>query len=39
MAWNYYPRFWNEERIEALKDAGKLTQNEVDNIYMKELSK
>lgn len=28
MAKLYYPRLWNEERIVALREAGKLTQEE-----------
>ena len=28
MAKFYYPRLWNEDRIKALYDAGKLTEEE-----------
>ena len=28
MAKKYYPRLWNKKRIEALHDAGKLTDEE-----------
>ena len=28
MAKKYYPRLWNEKRIDALHDAGKLTDEE-----------
>lgn len=28
MAKKYYPRLWSEERIKALLDAGKLTEEE-----------
>lgn len=28
MAQNYYPRLWSKERIDALHDAGKLTDEE-----------
>lgn len=29
MAQKYYPQYWSWERLEALKDAGKLTQEQV----------
>lgn len=29
MAQKYYPQYWSRERLEALKDAGKLTQEQV----------
>ena len=32
MAKQYYPRLWDESRIEALVEAGKLTQEEADEI-------
>lgn len=32
MAQAYYPRLWNESRLAALVDAGKLTQAEADRI-------
>ena len=28
MAKKYYPRLWNENRLDALHDAGKLTDEE-----------
>ena len=28
MAMKYYPRLWNKKRIDALHDAGKLTDEE-----------
>jgi hypothetical protein len=28
----YYPRLWNKKRIDALHDAGKLTDEEYDEI-------
>lgn len=32
MAKQYYPRMWGKERLQALLDAGKLTQSEFDEI-------
>lgn len=32
MAKQYYPRLWNEERLDALLRAGKLTLEEVNDI-------
>lgn len=32
MAKHYYPRLWSEERIVALQEAGKLTQEETEEI-------
>ena len=32
MAQTYYPRLWNESRLDALVAAGKLTQAEADQI-------
>ena len=32
MAKKYYPRLWNKKRIDALYDAGKLTDDEYDEI-------
>ncbi len=32
----YYPRLWSAERIKALVDAGKLTQEQADEIMGKE---
>ena len=32
MAQAYYPRLWNESRLEALVAAGKLTKEEADRI-------
>ena len=32
MAQTYYPRLWDESRLEALVKAGKLTQAEADRI-------
>ena len=32
MAQTYYPRLWNESRLEALVEAGKLTKEEADAI-------
>ena len=33
LAKQYYPRLWDRERIEALEDAGKLTQEQVKEIF------
>ena len=32
MAKKYYPRLWSKKRIDALYDAGKLTDEEYDEI-------
>ena len=32
MAKKYYPRLWSKNRIDALHDAGKLTDEEYDEI-------
>lgn len=32
MAKRYYPRLWNEARILALEQAGRLTKEEADDI-------
>lgn len=32
LAQKYYPRMWNESRLQALLKAGKLTQEEYDAI-------
>ena len=32
MAKKYYPRLWNKKRIDALHDAGKLTDEEYADI-------
>ena len=32
MAKKYYPRLWNKERIDALYNAGKLTEEEYRSI-------
>ncbi len=32
MAKKYYPRLWSEERIKALLDAGKLTEEEYETV-------
>ena len=32
MAKKYYPRLWNKNRIDALHDAGKLTDEEYEEI-------
>lgn len=32
MAKLYYPRLWSEERIVALQEAGRLTQEETEEI-------
>lgn len=32
MAQKYYPRLWDRERLEALLAAGKLTQEEFDQL-------
>lgn len=32
MAQRYYPRLWNRQRIEQLRDAGKLTETEAAEI-------
>lgn len=32
MALKYYPRLWDDNRIEALVAAGKLTQSEADQL-------
>ena len=36
MAKMYYPRLWNEERIRALVEAGRLTQKEANEILKRE---
>lgn len=38
LAKQYYPRLWSRERIEALVAAGRLSQEEAEEIY-KEASK
>ncbi len=32
MALRYYPRLWGRERIQALAEAGRLTQTEAEEI-------
>lgn len=32
MAKKYYPRLWSRERIEALVEAGRLTQEQADEV-------
>ena len=32
MAKKYYPKLWNEERIKALYEAGKLTEEEYNSL-------
>lgn len=32
MAKDYYPRLWNADRIKALYDAGKLTEEQYNSI-------
>lgn len=32
MAQKYYPAMWNEERIEALVSAGKLSREDADEV-------
>lgn len=32
LAQKYYPRLWDKPRLEALVEAGKLTQDEMENI-------
>ena len=32
MAQKYYPRLWDKPRLEALLEAGKLTQEEYDSL-------
>ena len=32
MAMKYYPRLWSKNRIDALHDAGKLTDDEYEEI-------
>lgn len=32
LALQYYPRLWGPERIQALADAGRLTQEEAEEI-------
>lgn len=34
MAKKYYPRLWNDERLDALKEAGKLTDKEYKDIKL-----
>ena len=34
MAKKYYPRMWNKNRIDALHDAGKLTDEEYEAILL-----
>ena len=36
MAKKYYPRLWSIERLKALVSAGKLTQEQADEIMSKE---
>lgn len=36
LAKKYYPRLWSRERIQALAEAGKLTQAEAGEILTKE---
>ena len=33
MAKQYYPRLWSRERIEALVAAGRLTEDEAEEVY------
>ena len=35
MAEKYYPRLWDDARLDALVEAGKLTQEEVEEIRAK----
>ena len=37
MAKKYYPRLWNKKRIDALHDAGKLTDEEYADILGTEV--
>lgn len=37
LAKQYYPNLWGKERIEALVDAGRLTQEEADEIMSEEV--
>lgn len=39
MAKKYYPRLWGEERILALAEAGRLTEEEAAEILAKENEK
>lgn len=39
MALNYYPRLWDASRINALVEAGKLTQEEANEIMGGDASK
>ena len=34
MAMKYYPRLWSKNRIDALHDAGKLTDEEYEEILL-----
>ena len=34
MAQTYYPRLWDDSRINALVEAGKLTKEEADRLRM-----
>ena len=36
MAQKYYPRLWNKERIDALYEVGKLTEEEYKEIIKEE---
>lgn len=38
MAKQYYPRLWNEDRIRALVEAGRLTQEEAEEIVGHEVN-
>lgn len=38
LAKEYYPKLWNKERIEALHDAGKLTDEQYEDLVGKEDS-
>lgn len=39
MAMKYYPVLWDKRRIEALLKAGKITQEEFDEIVKEDASK
>ena len=35
MALNYYPRLWDEDRIDQLVQAGRLTEQEAESVKTK----
>lgn len=37
MAVQYYPRLWDKSRINALVEAGRLTEEEAEQIFSREV--